>query len=338
MVADTGAEAPPPHPEKAARLLPRASRHRFDPIYGNMTLSPNPGWPMVAIRGAYHTGTSWLRSLFTANAVGTEYARMVYGHKHSNFTAEHAATLRRHPRHVMVFVYRGVFVWLPKMKKNSYSSKLVPQRRTARAQRPSRVAPGRKASARAPFDVFLRTPHMVDADVHGAVAAKATPTLPNFVAMRNRLYGNFVAASDAPGRGKGAAQTDNVTYEAVVADQCEVVRGLLARHGIETTSSCTRVDGYTKYGKTTTKGGAHRFDPTEELDPSRFMTPYTLDDVRYVLDRLDPALERRLGFSYLAEQQWCETTFGTNATATAWQAYRQREQAAPPWRIAQLQP
>jgi hypothetical protein len=120
----------------------------------------------------------------------------VYGDKHSNFTEADATKLRKNPAHVMVFIFRGVFSWLPKMHENVYRARLA-------------TAHTSTAARKLPFSKFLRTPHREGVAMLGTaeqkvgsarpIVRKTSLVLPNFMVARNMRYRNWLAQAASIG-------------------------------------------------------------------------------------------------------------------------------------------
>ena len=190
----------------------------------------------------------------------------------------------------MVFVFRGLFSWLPKMYEKSYNEFVGPKPRS--------------------FSQFLRAAHYSGVSAEGGAIPKARQMqVANFIALRTMVYWNWVNCSAA--LGCDAAQTDNITYEEQVSDQCGVMRAFFKRHRVETSSNCSQPPGYVKYGKESNR----KYTPSAT---SVYMRSYKLSDLAFVMSQIDPQLETLLGYSYDAEYQWATLKYGAAAVDAIW--------------------
>ena len=293
---------------------------------------PNQTRWMVAVRGERYSGTSWARQIITLNVPESEYITALYGHKHGDFTPEHASRLRSNPQHLMMFLWRNVFTWLLKMYQDPYCEIYTGHGNEHAFMRPDPdgafAGQPRGSESQVSLDMlkvetnfsyFLRRKHKMP-DQFGMQSCTFGES-PSFMHVRSLRYRNWLAQISII----GVQQTAGLQYEMLGADNGKFFFEMLDRRGVPRTPTFIKADTRVKYGQVVqvNNSSKQRFiTPVEE-----YMSRYTLDDIVYVLERLDPAVEHFAGYAtYDAERQWTARTFGVEAADDAWSRLGKKRQ------------
>ena len=288
---------------------------------------PNQTAWLVAIRGERYSGTSWARQLVTLNVRDAEYITALYGHKHGDFTPEHAARLKSYPRHIMMFLWRNAFVWLLKMYQDPYCDVFTGHgaehhwMRTdangtlfEKARGPETLVSAAMLTMETNYSYFLRQKHKMP-DEFGKQSCTFGES-PSFMHVRNLRYRNWLAQMSIV----GGQQTAGIQYEQLAADEGKRFLQMLDDRGVPHGSSFVNAGTRVKYGKLVPAAGSAALSFAKPVD--EYMSKYTLDDIEYVLARLDPAVEHFAGYGhYEAERHWAVNTFGAEAANKAWGAF-----------------
>lgn len=167
----------------------------------------------VAIRGAKHSGTSWLRALLQDNFALESPGPGYYGWKHGALRPEDHERLLRQPSHAVVVLLRGALSWLPKMAKQPYSLTFE-----------TVFTEATREGGRSSLSCMIRSPWVQkcsSTDIGSGAAAhlgcKSDDLLemaPNMVKMREAKYRWWLALRDTLPLGQVAI----VRYEDLVAD------------------------------------------------------------------------------------------------------------------------
>jgi len=300
---------------------------------------------IIVIRGERHSGTSWARQLIRLNAPDTEYITSLYGHKHGDVTPEQAGRLKSYPRHIMMFLWRNVFTWLLKMYQDPYcvvytGHKIGFRLETLKMRTDStgllfeklRGVPSANPAMmemETNYSYFLRRKHVMPNEF-----GKQSCTLgdsPSFMHVRNLRYRNWLAQMSIV----GDQNTAGIQYEQIAAENGTHFFEILDKRGVPRNPTFDKAGTGVKFGKqgasalnseTVYINHSYKVIQVDEKSKLTFATPvdeymskYTLADIAYVLERLDPAVEYYAGYGqYEAERQWAAKRFGVEAAAKAW--------------------